>query len=85
MVLINFYKLVDTSEARQLLLEKLLNQKNVCFDTETTGLVSLEVELIGFPSVGKKERAITLVVLKIFKKNREILEAFKLFLSILIP
>lgn len=43
----HFYQLVDTPLSRKLLLEKLLQQKSVCFDTETTGLKALEVELIG--------------------------------------
>jgi DNA polymerase-1 len=43
----HFYQLVDTPFARKLLLDKLLLQKSVCFDTETTGLKALEVELIG--------------------------------------
>jgi len=33
--------------ARKLLLKNLLQQKSVCFDTETTGLKALEVELVG--------------------------------------
>jgi len=43
----HFYQLVNTPLARKLLLEKLLLQESVCFDTETTGLKALEVELIG--------------------------------------
>jgi len=43
----HFYQLVNTPMARKLLLEKLLQQSSVCFDTETTGLKALEVELIG--------------------------------------
>ncbi|AZJ34629.1 DNA polymerase I [Tenacibaculum singaporense] len=43
----HFYQLIDTSLSRKLLLEKLTQQNSVCFDTETTGLKALEVELIG--------------------------------------
>lgn len=43
----HFYQLVDTPLSRKLLLEKLMQQNSVCFDTETTGLKALEVELIG--------------------------------------
>lgn len=43
----HFYQLVDTPLSRKLLLDKLLKQTSVCFDTETTGLKALEVELIG--------------------------------------
>ena len=41
------YQLVNSPLARKLLLKNLLQQKSVCFDTETTGLKALEVELIG--------------------------------------
>ncbi|WP_299623143.1 DNA polymerase I [uncultured Tenacibaculum sp.] len=43
----HFYQLVNTPLSRKLLLSKLLQQTSVCFDTETTGLKALEVELIG--------------------------------------
>ncbi len=43
----HFYQFVNTSLSRKLLLQRLLSQKSVCFDTETTGLKALEVELIG--------------------------------------
>nr|BFF39529.1 DNA polymerase I [Tenacibaculum mesophilum] len=43
----HFYQLIDTPLSRKLLLEKLMQQNSVCFDTETTGLKALEVELIG--------------------------------------
>jgi len=43
----HFYQHINTSLSRKLLLTKLLQQKSVCFDTETTGLKALEVELIG--------------------------------------
>ncbi|CAM1356693.1 DNA polymerase I [Tenacibaculum halocynthiae] len=43
----HLYQLVNTPLSRKLLLKKLKQQTSVCFDTETTGLKSLEVELIG--------------------------------------
>ena len=43
----HLYQIVDTPLGRKLLLKKLLQQNSVCFDTETTGLKALEVELIG--------------------------------------
>ena len=43
----HFYQYVNTPIARKLLLEKLLVQKSVCFDTETTSLKPLEAELVG--------------------------------------
>lgn len=41
------YQWVDTPAGRSLLLEKLLLQASVCFDTETTGLDALQAELVG--------------------------------------
>ncbi|MBS9774977.1 MAG: DNA polymerase I [Tenacibaculum sp.] len=43
----HFYQLVDTPLSRRLLINDLMKQTSVCFDTETTGLKALEVELIG--------------------------------------
>ena len=43
----HFYQHVDSPFSRKLLLKKLMKQTSVCFDTETTGLKALEVELIG--------------------------------------
>ena len=43
----HFYQHIDTALARKLLLEKLLQQKSVCFDTETTGLNTFEAALVG--------------------------------------
>ncbi len=43
----HFYQYTQTPLSRKLLLEKLLKQKSVCFDTETTSIKSLEAELVG--------------------------------------
>ena len=43
----HFYQHIDSPFSRKLLLKKLMEQTSVCFDTETTGLKALEVELIG--------------------------------------
>ena len=43
----HFYQSVNTSMARRIFIEKLLQQKSVCFDTETTSLNPLEAELVG--------------------------------------
>ncbi|WP_347173478.1 DNA polymerase I [Polaribacter uvawellassae] len=43
----HFYQHIDSPLSRKMLLKKLLQQTSVCFDTETTGLKALEVELIG--------------------------------------
>ena len=43
----HFYQHIDSPLPRKLLIDKLMQQNSVCFDTETTGLKALEVELIG--------------------------------------
>jgi DNA polymerase-1 len=43
----HFYQHIDSPFSRKLLIRKLMAQTSVCFDTETTGLKALEVELIG--------------------------------------
>jgi DNA polymerase-1 len=43
----HFYQLANSPLSRKILLNKLSKQTSVCFDTETTGLKALEVELIG--------------------------------------
>ncbi|QTE24377.1 DNA polymerase I [Polaribacter cellanae] len=43
----HFYQHINSPFSRKLVLQKLLQQTSVCFDTETTGLKALEVELIG--------------------------------------
>ena len=43
----HFYQNINSTFSRKLLIQKLMQQTSVCFDTETTGLKALEVELIG--------------------------------------
>ncbi|TQI72010.1 DNA polymerase I [Gramella sp. Hel_I_59] len=43
----HFYQLLETEMAQKLFFERLLMQKSVCFDTETTGLNPLDAELVG--------------------------------------
>ena len=41
------YYLIDTAEKRKELINNLLQQKSICFDTETTGLDAHNAELVG--------------------------------------
>ena len=43
----HFYQSLETPMSRKLFLKKLLKQKSVAFDTETTSLNTLEAELVG--------------------------------------
>ncbi len=63
----HFYQLVNTPVSRKLLLTKLLQQKSVCFDTETTGLKALEVTLIGIAFSWEKGKGYYVT----FSKNQE--------------
>lgn len=44
---VHSYQLVNSQIARDLLLKKIMEEKQVCFDTETTSLNALEAELVG--------------------------------------
>ena len=43
----HFYQLVQSETALSLLMKNLMQQEEVCFDTETTGLDALHAELVG--------------------------------------
>ena len=81
----HFYQLVDSPMAQQLLLRNLLQQPEVCFDTETTSVNALEAELVGIsfcwaahkgyyvPFPAEKEEAIALATFfRPFFKNEQI-------------
>ena len=48
------YQTIQTPQEEEMLLEWLLQQKSVCFDTETTGLDELTAELVGIAFSWKK-------------------------------
>ena len=51
------YHLIDNPRGRKELIKKLLNQKKICFDTETTGIEALEAELVGISFAYKAHEA----------------------------
>ena len=73
----HFYQLVDSPATRRLLLDKLLKQKSVCFDTETTSLNTFEAELVGISFSWEKNKGYYLSTPK--EETAEILEQFKPF------
>ena len=73
----HFYQLVDTPATRRLLLEKLMKQKSVCFDTETTSLNTFEAELVGIAFSWEKNKGYYLSTPK--DETTTILEEFKPF------
>ena len=75
----HWYQSVNSPLSRKLLLQNLLQQKSVCFDTETTSLDSLQAELVGIAFCWEESKGFYLVL----PENREevlaILEPFKSF------
>jgi DNA polymerase-1 len=51
------YHLIQTPQERAELLELLLEQSSICFDTETTGIDSLRADLVGFSFSYKAKEA----------------------------
>ncbi|TYQ00295.1 DNA polymerase I [Tenacibaculum adriaticum] len=75
----HFYQLVNTPLSRRLLIEKLLQQTSVCFDTETTGLKALEVELIGIAFSWEVGKGYYVAFPEDQKETQTLLEEFRLF------
>ncbi len=71
------YKLVDTTEKRKELIEKLSNQKEFCFDTETTGLNPLTAEIVGLAISYKSHEAFYIPFPADKNKAKEIFNEFK--------
>lgn len=63
----HFYQLVESTLSRKLLLQNLMQQKSVCFDTETTGLDALTAELVGIAFSWEKGKGFYVP----FPENRE--------------
>ena len=75
----HFYQHVNTALSRKLLLKKLQNQTSVCFDTETTGLKALEVELIGISFSWETGKGYYVSFPKDQTETKTILEEFRCF------
>ncbi|WP_233897531.1 DNA polymerase I [Tenacibaculum piscium] len=75
----HFYQHINSPLARKLLVSKLMQQKSVCFDTETTGLKALEVELIGISFSWEKGKGYYVSFPENQEETTAILEEFKPF------
>ena len=53
----HFYQIIQGDFALKLLLQNLMNQTSVCFDTETTGIDALNAELVGMSFSFEKGKA----------------------------
>lgn len=75
----HFYQFVNNELSRKLLLKKLLKQKSVCFDTETTSLNTLEAKLVGIAFSYEKGKGYYVPFSEDQKETQQILEEFKPF------
>jgi DNA polymerase-1 len=73
------YQWVDRHAGRSLLLEKLLQQSSVCFDTETTGLDALQAELVGIAFSWEQQKGYYLSVPPDKEETQAIIETFRPF------
>jgi DNA polymerase-1 len=73
------YHLISTSEERKELLDLLLKQKQVCFDTETTDIDALHADLVGFSFSYKAREGFYVAVPSDFEEAKKIVEEFNPF------
>ena len=75
----HLYQSVETDMGRRLLLESLVKDKEVCFDTETTSLNALHSELVGIAFSWEAGKGYYLSIPEEREKALEILEPIKVF------
>ncbi|SKC07771.1 DNA polymerase I [Soonwooa buanensis] len=75
----HLYQFVDQPKAMRMLLNNLLAQPAVCFDTETTSLNELEAQLIGISFSYKAGLAYYIPIPEDQEKAQEIVEIFRPF------
>lgn len=73
------YHLITQADERKELLELLLKQDQVCFDTETTDLDALHADLVGMSFSFKAREAFYVAVPDNFEEAKKIVEEFKPF------
>lgn len=72
----HLYQFIDNAKAQKILVQNLMAQKTVCFDTETTSLNELEAELVGMSFSYKKGLA---YYIPLSEKREEVLETLEIF------
>ena len=75
----HLYQYIDSPKAQKILLNNLLKQKAVCFDTETTSLNELEAELIGMSFSYKKGLAYYVPISENQEEAQKTVELFRPF------
>ena len=73
------YQLVDSKVGRGLLLKKILSQQSVCFDVETTGLNSLQAEIVGIAFSWEKHKGYYLYIPEDQHKAKTIIQELRPF------
>ncbi|NBW30486.1 MAG: DNA polymerase I [Flavobacteriales bacterium] len=73
------YHLISTAEERKELLEILLAQKQVCFDTETTNIDASQADLVGISFSYKAREAFYVAIPKEYDAAKSIIHEFMLF------
>jgi DNA polymerase-1 len=73
------YQWVNSPAGRSLLLEKLLQQPSVCFDTETTGLDALQAELVGIAFSWEQQKGYYLALPADRETTQAIIDALRPF------
>ena len=75
----HWYQSIDSPYSRALLLKNLLQQKSVCFDTETTSLDALQTELVGIAFSWEESKGYYLVLPENRNETLAFLKPFKAF------
>ncbi|MCF6297670.1 MAG: DNA polymerase I [Flavobacteriaceae bacterium] len=75
----HFYQNINTSLSRKLLIKKLLKQKSVCFDTETTSLNTFKAELVGIAFSYEKGKGYYVPFSDNRQETQTVLEDFRPF------
>lgn len=75
------YHLITSPEERNELLHLLLQQNQVCFDTETTDIEAMHADLVGFSFSYKAREAFYIAVPSDFEAAKSIVREFEPFLN----
>lgn len=72
----HLYQLIDNPKAQRMLVNNLMQQRAVCFDTETTSLNEMEAELVGMSFSYKKGLA---YYVPLSENREEVLQTLEIF------
>ena len=75
----HFYQSVEGETALELFIERLMKQKSVCFDTETTSLETLDAELVGIAFSWEAGKGYYIPFPEDQNKANELIQNFKPF------